>query len=70
MKVEERRIVPPPTYAEMREALRKELLQEAVQRVIEQARSQVLIHKYNLDELVLAAMPDITPPPPLIEPAD
>jgi peptidyl-prolyl cis-trans isomerase C len=71
VKVEERRIVPPPSYAQMREVLRKELLDEAVRRVIEQARSQVLIHKYNIDGSVLAAVPDIAPaPPPMIKPDD
>ena len=68
VKVEERRIVPPPTYAEMREILRKELLQEAVQKVIEQARSQVSIHKYNVDGSLLATVPDVAPAAPLEKP--
>lgn len=70
VKVDERRIVPPKTYADMREILRKELLQEAVQRVIEQARSQVSIHKYNVDGSALTAVPDIAPSPTLIKPAE
>lgn len=68
VKVEERRIVPPPSYAEMREILRKELLQEAVQKVIEQARSQVSIHKYNVDGSLLATVPDVAPAAPLEKP--
>jgi peptidyl-prolyl cis-trans isomerase C len=70
VKVEERRIVPPPSYAQMREVLRKELLQEAVQRVIEQARSQVSIHKYNVDGSLLATVPDVAPAAPLEKPAN
>lgn len=70
VKVEERRIVAPPSYSEVHDALRQSLLQDAVQLTIEQARSQLTIRKYNLDGSPLGAIPDITPAQPLIKPAD
>ena len=68
--MEERRIVAPPGYAEVHDALRQELLQEAVQRTIEQARSQLTIRKFNIDGSPLGAVPDITPPQPIVKPQD
>jgi peptidyl-prolyl cis-trans isomerase C len=70
IKVEERRIVAPPTYSEMHEALRKELLQAAVQSTIKQARDQLMIRKFNVDGTPMGAVPDITPSQPLIKTED
>lgn len=67
IKVEERRIVAPPSYAEVHDALRKELLQEAAARAIERARSQLTIHKYNMDGTPLSVVPDIIPAQPLVK---
>jgi peptidyl-prolyl cis-trans isomerase C len=49
VKVEERRLVAPPSYSDMREPIRQTLMQEAVQDAIRQARTQMTIHKFNLD---------------------
>ncbi len=68
IKVEERRIVAPPGYGEVHDVLRKELLQEAAARAIEQARSQLTIHKYNMDGTPVSAVPDIIPAQPIVKP--
>jgi peptidyl-prolyl cis-trans isomerase C len=71
VKVEERRIVAPPSYSEVHDMLRQALLQEAVQRKIDQARSQLAIHKFNVDGTPLGAGPDVTSaPPPMVKPQD
>jgi peptidyl-prolyl cis-trans isomerase C len=44
----ERRTVPPPTFDQMHEAIRQQLLQEAVQRVVAQAREGLRVHKFNM----------------------
>jgi peptidyl-prolyl cis-trans isomerase C len=49
IKVEERRLVAPPGYSDVHDQLRQELLAIAVQQAIEQARSQLAIHRFNLD---------------------
>jgi peptidyl-prolyl cis-trans isomerase C len=68
VKVEERRIVAPPTYSEVHDALRQTLLQEAVQHTIDEARAQLSIRKFNVDGSPLGAVPDITPAQPLVKP--
>lgn len=49
IKVEERRLVAAPSYSEIHEAIRQDLLQQAVQETIDQARAQMTIHRFNLD---------------------
>jgi len=49
IKVEERRLVAPPSYPDVREALREELMQDAVRQVVAQGRAQLTIHKWNVD---------------------
>jgi peptidyl-prolyl cis-trans isomerase C len=44
----ERRSVPPPTFEQMHDAIRTQLLQEAVQRVVAQAREGLRVHKFNI----------------------
>lgn len=70
IKVEERRIIAPPIYSEVHDAIRQALLQEAVQHVIDQARSELSIRKYNVDGSPLGAVPDITPAQPLVKSLD
>lgn len=70
VKVEERRIVAPPTYSEVHDALRTKLLQEAVQKEIDQARSQLTIHKFNVDGSPLGAVSDISPTQPMVKPPE
>ncbi|HEY1412369.1 MAG TPA: peptidylprolyl isomerase [Rhodopila sp.] len=49
VKVEERRLVAPPAYSEIHDSLREELTQQVVRQAVAQARSQMTIHKWNLD---------------------
>jgi hypothetical protein len=44
----ERRTVPPPTLDQVHEAIRQQLLQEAVQRVVAQAREGLRVHKFSI----------------------
>jgi peptidyl-prolyl cis-trans isomerase C len=57
VKVEERRLVAPPTLSETREKIRQELTTEAVREAIADARSQLIIHKFNLDGSEIGADP-------------
>jgi peptidyl-prolyl cis-trans isomerase C len=49
IKVEERRLVAPPSFSDIHDQLRQELLAAAVQQAIANARSQLAIHRFNLD---------------------
>ena len=49
IKVEERRLVAPPSFSDVHDQLRQELLSAAVQQAIANARSQLTIHRFNLD---------------------
>jgi peptidyl-prolyl cis-trans isomerase C len=70
VKVEERRIVAPPSYSDVHDTLRQALLQEAVQRAVDGARSQLTIHRFNVDGTPLGAVPDITPVQPAMKPPE
>jgi peptidyl-prolyl cis-trans isomerase C len=60
VKVEERRLVAPPTLSEVREKIRQELTTQVVQAAIADARSQMIIHKFNLDGSEIDPDPRIT----------
>jgi peptidyl-prolyl cis-trans isomerase C len=60
VKVEERRLVAPPTLSEVRDQIRQDLTTQAVQGAIAEARSQMIIHKFNLDGSEADAGPQIT----------
>jgi peptidyl-prolyl cis-trans isomerase C len=60
IKVEERRLVAPPTLSEVREKIRQDLTTQAVQTAIAQARGQMIIHKFNLDGSEIEASPQMT----------
>jgi peptidyl-prolyl cis-trans isomerase C len=49
IKVEERRLVAPPSLSDVHDQLRQELLATAIQQTIADARSQLAIHRFNLD---------------------
>ena len=49
VQVEERRTLAPPSYADAHDALRDQLMQEAVHQEVALARSQLIIHELNLD---------------------
>jgi peptidyl-prolyl cis-trans isomerase C len=60
IKVEERRLVAPPTLSEVREQIRKDLTAQAVQAAISDARGQMIIHRFNLDGSEVEAGPRLT----------
>jgi peptidyl-prolyl cis-trans isomerase C len=49
VKVEERRLVAPPSYSDMHDQLKQQLMQEAVRQEVALARGQLTIHEWNLD---------------------
>ncbi len=49
VKVEEKRLVAPPSFSDVRDQLRQELLAAAVQAAVDDARSALAIHRFNLD---------------------
>jgi peptidyl-prolyl cis-trans isomerase C len=49
VKLEEKRQVPPPSYGAMHDQIRQDLLAEAVSQAVQQARGQVIVHRYNVD---------------------
>jgi peptidyl-prolyl cis-trans isomerase C len=63
IKVEERRSAPPPTYAEVHDELRQQLIQEDVQKVLADARSGVKVEKFNADGSPIRATDSAQPPP-------
>ena len=52
IKVEERRLVAPPSLADARETIRQELTAQAIRLAVKQARAQLPIHQFNLDGTV------------------
>jgi peptidyl-prolyl cis-trans isomerase C len=63
IKVEERRAAPPPTYAEVHDELRQQLIQEDVQKVLADARSGLKVEKFNPDGSPIRATDTAQPPP-------
>jgi peptidyl-prolyl cis-trans isomerase C len=63
IKVEERRAAPPPTYAEVHDELRQQLIQEDVQKVLADARSGLKVEKFNPDGSPIRATDSAQPPP-------
>jgi peptidyl-prolyl cis-trans isomerase C len=49
IKVEERRLVAPPSLSDVHDQLRQDLLAAAVRQTVAEARSQLEIHRFNLD---------------------
>jgi peptidyl-prolyl cis-trans isomerase C len=49
IKVEEKRLVAPPSFSDIHDQLKQELLAAAVQQAIAKARAQLAIHRFNLD---------------------
>ena len=49
VQVLERRTVPPPSLAQAHDAIRKQLLQEAVRRVVAVAREGLEVHRFNMN---------------------
>lgn len=49
IKVEERRLVAAPSFSEIHDQLRQQLMTKVVQRAVEQAKQSLVIHRFNLD---------------------
>ena len=60
IKVEERRLVAPPTFSEVREQIRQDLTEQAVRAAVAEARSGMIIHKFNLDGTEIESGPQLT----------
>ncbi len=60
IKVEERRLVAPPSFSDIHDQLKQELLAAAVQQTIEKARAQLAIHRFNLDGSELDTGPKLS----------
>jgi peptidyl-prolyl cis-trans isomerase C len=57
IKVEERRLVAPPSFSDVHDQLQQELLATAIQQAITDARSQLAVHRFNLDGSELDNIP-------------
>lgn len=57
IKLEERRTAPPPTFDQVRDEIRQQLIQEGVQKVLAQAKEGVKIEKFNQDGTPMPATP-------------
>jgi peptidyl-prolyl cis-trans isomerase C len=64
VKVEERRLVAPPSYADVHDQIRTELMAEAVRQSVAKARAQVVIRKFNLDGSEMQEGPHLGSAPP------
>ena len=62
IKVEERRIAPPPPYDQVRDEIRQSLIQEGVKRVLDQARAGLVVTRYNPDGSAVVSPLPATPP--------
>jgi peptidyl-prolyl cis-trans isomerase C len=60
IKVEEKRLVAPPTLADVHDQIRQELMAAAVQQTIADARGQLVIHRFNLDGSELDRSPSLS----------
>jgi peptidyl-prolyl cis-trans isomerase C len=60
IKIEEKRLVAPPSFSDVHDQLRQEILAAAVQQAIADARSQLAIHRFNLDGSELDNGPKLT----------
>jgi peptidyl-prolyl cis-trans isomerase C len=60
VKIEERRLVAPPTLSEIHDQIKQELTEQAVRATIAAARGQMIIHKFNLDGSEIDASPRLS----------
>ena len=59
----ERRQAEPPTFEQARDELRQKMIQEAVRKVVAQARGAISVEKFNLDGSQIRATDSAEPPP-------
>jgi peptidyl-prolyl cis-trans isomerase C len=63
IQVLERRTDPPPSFEQASQELRQKMIQDAVQKAVAQARSEVTVEKFNLDGSAIRATDNAEPPP-------
>ena len=63
IRVEARRSAPPPAFEEAYDGLRGKTIQEAVQKVLAEARTGLAVERFNLDGSPRRATDDAQPPP-------
>ena len=63
IRLEARRTAPPPPFEEAFEALRTKTIQEGVEKVLQEARTGLIIEKFNIDGTPRRATDDAQPPP-------
>lgn len=63
IKLEEKRTAPAPKLDEVRDDIRRQIIQEGVAKVLASAKQGVAIEKFNLDGTSMVAAPDSTPAP-------
>ena len=64
IQVLERRHAEPPSFEQARAELRQKMIQEGIQKALAEARSQVMVEKFNLDGTTPRATDTAMPPPP------
>ncbi len=67
IKVEDKRQAAPPTFEQARDSLRQKMIQEGVQKAVQQARAEVTVEKFNVDGSPAASAKaggNATPAPP------
>lgn len=70
IKVEEKRLVAPPSYSEVHDQLQQELLAAAVAQAVDRARGQLSIRRFNIDGSTLDTGPKLKVSSPDGPPAD
>ncbi len=63
IQVQERRTAPPPSYEQMREELRNQMIQEGVQKLLASARAATKVEKFNIDGSTPRPTDSAEPPP-------
>lgn len=61
IKVEERRVAPPPPFEQVRDEIRQSLIQDGVKRVLDEARVGLVVTRYNPDGSAVTAPPPAAP---------
>jgi peptidyl-prolyl cis-trans isomerase C len=64
IKLEERRQAAPPTFEQAHDQVRQEIIQEAVKKVVAEAKAGLTIEKFNPDGSAPKATDSAEPPPP------
>ena len=59
----EHRVAPAPTFEQMHDELRQQMVQAAVQKEISDVRGQVTVERFNMDGSPIKATDTATPPP-------